>query len=230
MKTIKNIFLLIVITLISTIKMSAQNTEQDAKLGNELDSFSYAIGYSVASNLVKSGVDTLAYDELVEGFKAFLNREEPKIEESKINDIIQSYLGSLAQKQHGGNMKEGEDFLAANAKKDGVLTTASGLQYKIITAGTGATPVDGDNVTTHYTGKLIDGTIFDSSVQRGEPTSFGVNQVIAGWTEALKLMPAGSKWELYIPHTLAYGDRDMGNIKPFSCLIFELELISITPK
>jgi FKBP-type peptidyl-prolyl cis-trans isomerase len=230
MKTIKSIFLVIILTAISTLKMSAQNTEQDVNQANSLDSFSYAIGYSVASNLVKSGVDTLAYEQLVEGFKDFLTRQQPKIDEAKINDVIQNYLGNLAKSKHEGNLTEGETFLAENAKKEGVQTTATGLQYKVLTVGTGAKPVDGDNVTTHYTGRLIDGSIFDSSVQRGEPTSFGVNQVIPGWTEALKLMPAGSKWELYIPYNLAYGERDMGNIKPFSCLIFELELISIAPQ
>lgn len=210
--------------------MSAQNTQSEVNLNNDLDSFSYAIGYSVASNLAKSGVDSLGYEALVEGFRNFLESSQPKVEVSEINNIIQNYLGSVAKKAHQGNIEAGEKFLAENAKKDGVKTTASGLQYKVLVEGTGATPVDGDQVTTHYTGRLIDGTIFDSSVQRGEPTSFGVNQVIPGWTEALKLMKAGSKWELYIPYNLAYGERDMGTIKPYSCLIFEIELISVAPK
>lgn len=126
------------------------------------------------------------------------------------------------------NTEEGAAFLAKNGKEDGVTTTASGLQYKVITAGAGATPTASDTVTTHYTGKLIDGTVFDSSVQRGQPSSFPVGGVIAGWTEALQLMKVGDKWELYIPSGLAYGERGAGGaIGPNSTLIFEIELISI---
>ena len=229
MKTVKNLIATAIITL-STLNMSAQNTKSELKLDTELDSFSYAIGYSVASNLAKSGVDTLGYEALVEGFKDFLENGEAKVSPADINGVIQGYLETKAQKAFSGNMEAGATFLAENAKKEGVVTTPSGLQYKVLVNGSGPKPVDGDNVTTHYTGKLIDGTIFDSSVQRGEPTSFGVNQVIAGWTEALKLMTPGSKWELYIPYNLAYGERDMGTIKPYSCLIFEIELISIAGK
>ena len=123
--------------------------------------------------------------------------------------------------------KENEDFLVANKSKEGIQTTESGLQYRIIKAGKGALPTKESKVTVHYKGTLIDGTQFDSSYDRNEPTTFGVNQVIAGWTEALTLMPAGSKWELYIPQELAYGSRDMGTIKPFSTLIFEVELLKI---
>jgi FKBP-type peptidyl-prolyl cis-trans isomerase FklB len=127
--------------------------------------------------------------------------------------------------------KLGAEFLAANAKKEGVVTLPSGLQYKVITAGTGAMAVDGDQVTTHYTGKFIDGKVFDSSVSRGEPATFGVNQVIKGWTEALKLMPEGSKWELYIPYDLAYGAQGRPpQIPQYSMLIFEIELLDVVGK
>jgi FKBP-type peptidyl-prolyl cis-trans isomerase FklB len=147
----------------------------------------------------------------------------------------QAYLQSTMQKrqqaklaeQYKGNKVAGELFLAENQKKPGVITTASGLQYEVIIKGTGAIPTDTNSVKVHYHGTLLDSTVFDSSINRNEPAVFGVNQVIPGWTEALKLMPVGSKYKLYIPQHLAYGDKDQGTIKPFSTLIFEVELISI---
>lgn len=124
--------------------------------------------------------------------------------------------------------KEGVDFLAANAKKEGVKTTASGLQYKVLTQGTGAIPTASDEVKVNYEGRLVDGKVFDSSYKRGEPATFKANQVIKGWTEALTMMPVGSKWELYIPYNLAYGERGAGqDIKPYSALIFTVELLDI---
>jgi len=132
------------------------------------------------------------------------------------------------EQQTKAQAKIGELFLAENAKKDGITVTDSGLQYEIITAGTGEKPTATSRVKTHYHGTLIDGTVFDSSVQRGEPIDFPVNGVIAGWTEALQLMPVGSKWRLYIPHNLAYGERGAGaGIAPFSALIFDVELLDI---
>ena len=144
-----------------------------------------------------------------------------------LNTTMQKLQEKRMQEQNGPNKAAGEVFLKENAKKAGVVTTASGLQYEVIKKGTGALPTDTSRVKVHYHGTLIDGTVFDSSVDRGEPAVFGVNQVIKGWTEALKLMPVGSKYKLYIPQELAYGSQNMGNIKPFSALIFEVELISI---
>ena len=131
------------------------------------------------------------------------------------------------EKLYGANREAGQKFLAENKTKPGVVTTASGLQYKIITEGTGEKPTASQKVKVDYEGRLIDGKVFDSSYQRGQPATFGVTQVIAGWTEALQLMPVGSKWELYIPYELAYGDRETGNIKPYSALIFTVELKGI---
>ena len=131
------------------------------------------------------------------------------------------------EKNYGANKKAGEDFLAANKAKPGIVTTASGLQYKIVKAGTGAIPSDTSKVKVNYKGTLIDGTEFDSSYKRKEPATFVANQVIKGWTEALKLMPVGSKWIIYVPQNLAYGSRDAGQIKPFSTLVFEVELLEI---
>ena len=123
--------------------------------------------------------------------------------------------------------KAGREFLAANAKKPGIITTPSGLQYEVLTQGTGDVPQKTDKVKVHYEGKLIDGTVFDSSIQRGEPAVFGLNQVIKGWTEGLSLMPVGSKWRLYVPQELGYGERQAGKIPPYSTLIFDVELLGI---
>ena len=131
------------------------------------------------------------------------------------------------EKQYGDNKAQGEAFLASIAATEGVVKTESGLCYKVITEGKGAVPTLTDKVKVHYRGTLIDGTEFDSSYSRNEPTTFGANQVIAGWTEALTMMPVGSKWMLYIPQELAYGSRDLGTIKPFSTLVFEVELLEI---
>lgn len=144
-----------------------------------------------------------------------------------VNSTMQRLQQAKMASQYGANKAAGEKFLAENKTKAGVTTTASGLQYEVIKKGTGALPTDTAQVKVHYHGTLIDGTVFDSSVDRGEPATFGVNQVIKGWTEALKLMPVGSKYKLYIPQELAYGPAEQGNIKPYSALIFEVELIEI---
>lgn len=144
-----------------------------------------------------------------------------------LSATMQKLQAMKLEKTYGPNKKAGEDFLAKNKTKAGVITTASGLQYEVIKKGNGPLPTDTSRVKVHYHGTLIDGTVFDSSVDRKEPAVFGVNQVIKGWTEALKLMPVGSKYKLYIPQELAYGAADQGTIKPFSTLIFEVELISI---
>ncbi len=144
-----------------------------------------------------------------------------------VNSTMQRLQQAKMASQYGANKAAGEKFLAENKTKAGVTTTASGLQYEVIKKGTGTLPTDTAQVKVHYHGTLIDGTVFDSSVDRGEPATFGVNQVIKGWTEALKLMPVGSKYKLYIPQELAYGPAEQGNIKPYSALIFEVELIEI---
>ncbi len=140
---------------------------------------------------------------------------------------MQYYNRVKMERQYGPNKAQGEAFLAENAKKDSVQTTASGLQYKVITKGTGAVPTATSRVKVNYEGRLIDGTVFDSSYKRKQPATFGCNQVIKGWTEALTMMPVGSKWEIYIPQELGYGDREAGKIKPFSALIFTVELLGI---
>lgn len=162
---------------------------------------------------------------------AFLNivlGKESAIDKEQAKAIQDAFQKKQLMLQYGDNKKQGEEFLAENAKNDSVKTTASGLQYKVIKEGTGAVPADSSRVKVDYEGRLIDGTVFDSSIERGEPTEFVANQVIKGWTEALTMMPVGSEWEVYIPQELAYGERTAGpSIKPFSALIFKIKLIDI---
>lgn len=173
----------------------------------------------VDMDLIKQG--------LVNGLRGSKLTMTPEEAQMYVNSTMQRLQQAKMASQYGANKKAGEEFLAANKAKAGVTTTASGLQYEVIKKGTGAIPTDTTKVKVHYHGTLIDGTVFDSSVNRGEPATFGVNQVIKGWTEALKLMPVGSKYKLYIPQELAYGPADQGQIKPYSALIFEVELIAI---
>ncbi len=177
-------------------------------------------------------------DQLLAGLIGVLKKGETAISKPDAGILLQQEIEAARKAQMAKQEEElkiqykdsiavGEKFLADNAKREGVITLPSGLQYEILKKGTGAIPTDTNTVKVHYHGTLINGTVFDSSVDRGEPTSFGVNQVIKGWTEALKLMPVGSKWRLYVPHDLAYGSQDRGTIKPFSTLIFDVELLNI---
>ncbi|MBB4034484.1 FKBP-type peptidyl-prolyl cis-trans isomerase FklB [Dysgonomonas hofstadii] len=179
---------------------------------------------------------TINMDAFVAAFTSSLKDEKMLIENT--DDLVQNAAMKAQQAneakkaedlkaQYATQIAEGDQFMAENKTKDGVIALPNGLQYKVITMGTGEIPTASDRVTVHYKGTLLDGTVFDSSIDRGEPATFGVGQVIKGWTEALLLMPVGSKWILYIPYDLAYGSRDQGTIKPFSNLIFEVELIDI---
>ncbi len=168
--------------------------------------------------LIKQGLinGMLGYDQMsASEAQNYLNVTMQQLQEKKNEEL------------YGENRRQGEEFLAENKTKEGVVTTESGLQYKVIKMGKGKKPSATDRVKVHYHGTLVDGTVFDSSVNRGEPATFGVNQVIKGWTEALQLMPVGSKWTLYIPYNLAYGAQNTGTIKPYSALIFEVELLGI---
>ena len=164
---------------------------------------------------------------LINGLKGSTVQMKPEEAQMYLQTTMQKLQEQKMERQFGANKTAGEKFLATNKSKAGVITTASGLQYEVIKKGNGPLPTDTSRVKVHYHGTLIDGTTFDSSIDRGEPAVFGVNQVIKGWTEALKLMPVGSKYKLYIPQELAYGGQDQGAIKPFSVLIFDLELVSI---
>jgi FKBP-type peptidyl-prolyl cis-trans isomerase FklB len=164
---------------------------------------------------------------LINGLRGSKIQMTPAEAQTYLQTTMQALQTKKMEAQYGPNRTAGEKFLAENAKKPGVITTASGLQYEILKKGTGPLPTSTNTVKVHYHGTLIDGTVFDSSVERKEPATFPVNQVIKGWTEALQLMPVGSKFKLYVPQQLAYGDKDQGKIKPFSMLIFEVELLSI---
>lgn len=204
------------------------------EFSNQMDSVSYAVGVLVAQNFKSQNV-TLNPDMVAKGFASVVKGDKLSMTEAECQNVMNSFMmknqerqAAESAKQFFPNKEAGEKFLAENKKKDSVVTTASGLQYKIIKMGTGPKPVATDKVKTHYHGTLIDGTVFDSSVQRGEPISFPVNGVIPGWVEALQLMPVGSKWKLFIPQELAYGIRGGGQtIKPYSALVFEVELLEI---
>lgn len=193
-----------------------------------MEKVSYALGMSIANNLMASGIKNLNTEEFVKAIKASLAGEQPAMSVVEAQQVLNDYFTKLQEEQTAAVKAEGKAFLAENAKKEGVVTLPSGLQYKVLNAGTGATPKASDSVECHYEGRLIDGSVFDSSYQRGETATFGVTQVIAGWVEALQLMKEGDKWQLYIPYNLAYGERGAGaQIPPYATLIFDVELVKV---
>ena len=184
-----------------------------------MDKVSYALGLSIGNNFQNSGIKDLQVEDFVQGLKDVL---------TEAKQVINDYFMKLQQEKLEINKKAGEEFLSINKHKAGVVELPSGLQYEVLKNGTGAKPTANDKVKCHYHGTLINGQVFDSSVQRGEPAVFGVSQVIPGWVEALQLMPVGSKWRLFIPSNLAYGERGAGEaIEPNSTLIFDVELLDI---
>lgn len=212
--------------------MAAEKKE----LKTQKEKASYAIGLDIGNSLKKSNLE-IDNASLNKGIKDALSGGKPLMTEQEMKETITALQKDMQAKQQAQakvagekNKKEGEEFLAANKKKDGVVTLPSGLQYKVIKSGTGKTPKATDSVTVHYRGTLIDGTEFDSSYKRNQAATFPVNGVIAGWTEALQLMKEGDKWQLFIPSNLAYGERGAGStIGPNSVLIFEVELMSVNP-
>ena len=193
-----------------------------------MDKLSYAIGMSMASNLVNSGLKQIDVESFVKAFTEVINNTTPSMSPQEANQLLQDFFSKRQDEMLSNNLESGRAFLEENKKKENVVTLDSGLQYEILTKGTGAIPKATDSVKCHYHGTLLDGTVFDSSVQRGQPAVFGVNQVIKGWVEALQLMPVGSKWKLYVPSELAYGEQGAGgSIEPNSALIFEVELLGI---
>ncbi|MCB9245909.1 MAG: FKBP-type peptidyl-prolyl cis-trans isomerase [Flavobacteriales bacterium] len=195
-------------------------------LEDPIDSISYALGLSIAQNLQQLGVDSIDMVQLTQGIQDALTGS-PDMDPQTANEIVGKYLQQKQMQQALVAQKNAHEYMSHHKYAEGVKVTKSGLHYQVIKQGEGAIPKDGDKVRTHYTGKLTNGTIFDSSVQRGTPAEFELDRVIPGWTEALKMMPVGSKWILTIPPDLAYGSRNMGNIPPYSVLIFEIELLDI---
>lgn len=193
-----------------------------------MDKISYALGLSMGQNLMSSGVESLNYADLAEGIKDVLEKQKPQISYQEAQQVLNTFFQELEQKVAGAAKAAGEKFLAENAKREGVKTTPSGLQYEVLEATIGQKPKATDKVKVHYEGTLTDGTVFDSSYKRGEPITFGLNQVIAGWTEGLQLMSIGSKYKLYIPYQLGYGAQGAGgSIPPYAALIFTVELLGI---
>ena len=193
-----------------------------------MDKFSYAIGLGIGQNLLSMGAQGINVVDFAQAIADVLNGKETAISHNEAREIVNKYFMELEEKMNAENIEKGKAFLEENAKKEGVITLPSGLQYQVITEGNGKKPSATDKVKCHYEGTLIDGTLFDSSIKRGQPAVFGVNQVIKGWVEALQLMSEGSKWRLFIPSELGYGAQQAGEmIPPHSTLIFEVELIEV---
>lgn len=219
-------------------KLKAQRTEMQNKLNayekakhvnlqDSLQNFSYAFGVSIGNNLKTIGFDSISYNAFSVALKDAMKGKE-KIDLGDAQRIIQSTVQEVQEKDAKIKSEEGDKFLTENGKRPEVVTTSSGLQYEILKKGEGAIPTVSDRIKIHYTGMLTDGTIFDSSVERGTPAIFGVTQVIKGWQEALQLMPVGSKWMVFIPQDIAYGSRGSnGVIPPYAALMFEMELLGI---
>ena len=193
-----------------------------------MDKLSYALGLSMGNNFKSSGIQTLSVTDFANGVKAVYEGEKPEMTYDEAKQVINDFFTQMQREVNDRNRAEGETFLAENKKKSGVVVLPSGLQYEVLTEGKGKKPAATDRVQCHYHGTLINGEVFDSSIERGEPAVFGVSQVIPGWVEALQLMPEGSKWRLFIPSDLAYGENGAGGkIAPNSTLIFDVELLKV---
>jgi FKBP-type peptidyl-prolyl cis-trans isomerase FklB len=219
-----SIYLIIALFIINTTtkSMNAQ------KLNDEVDSVSYSLGVNIGEN-IKSQFPDIDLKNFESGIEDVLSeKKQPKIEGQDAQKVIQEYFTKQQAKASEGKIEEGKAFLAENGKRKEVITLESGLQYEIITSAEGPKPTLNDQVTTHYHGTLLDGTVFDSSVERGQPATFPVSGVIKGWTEALQLMSVGAKWRLYVPYDLAYGEKGASaQIGPYTTLIFDVELLKI---
>lgn len=194
-----------------------------------MDKFSYAIGMGIAQQLVSmNAAQHIDVDVFAQALKDVFGKEKTQMTFVEARDLVNKYFSEMEAKMNAENIAKGKAFLEENKKREGVVTLPSGLQYEVLKEGNGKKPTANDRVKCHYEGTLIDGTVFDSSVKRGVPAVFGVSQVIQGWVEALQLMNEGSKWRLYIPSELAYGDQQAGElIPPHSTLIFDVELLQI---
>lgn len=216
----KSMFFLIALTIATAASAQELKTQQD--------SLSYALGVLWGQNIKQQGFNEINTTVFAASVQEVLKGGQTKLDIKAANDIVRGQMNKAKEAAKKKNMSEGEAFLTKNAARPGVVTLPSGLQYEVLVEGTGAIPKSSDQVSVHYTGTLIDGTVFDSSVQRGEPATFPVTGVIKGWVEALQLMKVGSKWKLFIPQQLAYGERGAGGqIGPFATLVFEVELLGI---
>lgn len=221
---------LILLSSLSVFLFSCSNNSgvSVSSLNSEIDSVSYSLGVSVASNIKAQKMEDINAPAVAQAFNDVFKGNDLMIEEADANQALQIYFTNLSKKMNDANLEEGQAFLSENVQRSEVITTESGLQYEVLVLGDGPKPAATDFVKVHYHGTLLDGTVFDSSVDRGEPAEFPVNGVISGWVEALQLMSVGSKYKLFIPSGLAYGERGAGaQIGPNSTLIFEVELLEI---
>jgi len=222
----KKINLLILSIAVIFSSCSKDNTYK--KPETEMEKVSYSLGVNMASSVKSQGLESIDANAVAKAFNDVFEGKDLDISEEESMSILQEFFGKIQAEKSAKANEAGKTYLAENAKKEGVTTTESGLQYEVINSGKGAKPNPSDQVTVHYHGTLLDGTVFDSSVDRGEPATFGVTQVIKGWTEALQLMSIGDKWKLTIPSDLAYGDQGAGGmIGPGATLVFEVELLGI---
>ncbi len=222
----KKINLLIISIALLLSSCTNNNTYKTPE--TEMEKVSYSLGVNVATGVKAQGLDTIDANAVAKAFKDVFEGNDLDISEEESMKVLQDYFGKLQAEKSAKANEAGVAYLAENGAKEGVITTESGLQYEILKSGNGAKPTTNDQVTVHYHGMLTDGTVFDSSVDRGEPATFGVTQVIKGWTEALQLMSIGDKWKLTIPSNLAYGDQGAGGmIGPGATLVFEVELLGI---
>jgi FKBP-type peptidyl-prolyl cis-trans isomerase FklB len=233
-------YLATIMTVVVLVPAVAQKSKADKKekkedqakaiaLASSLDSVSYGLGVLFGNNLIQSGFSGIDTKLMMAAIDQMLAKQKTLVDETKANEVVGNYFRNQQQAKGAQNLKAGRDWLEKNKKDSGVVVLPSGLQYKIIKNGTGPKPSATDKVSVHYHGMLIDGKVFDSSVERGEPITLSVNGVIEGWKEALPMMPVGSKWKLFIPSELAYGDRQMQGspIEANSVLVFDVELLSI---
>lgn len=192
-----------------------------------MDKFSYGLGLGIAQQLSQMGAE-ISVDDFAQAIRDVLEGKETAISFAEAQQIVNAHFAEMEKQAHAAAIEQGEMFLKMNKERTGVVTLESGLQYEVLSSGTGRKPKATDRVRCHYEGRLVDGTLFDSSIQRDEPAVFGVNQVIAGWVEALQLMSEGDKWKLFIPYNLGYGEQGAGGaIPPYSTLVFEVELLEV---
>lgn len=224
--------ILTIASIVSVIAFAGCNGQQmtsgEVELNNQIDSVSYSLGLNIAQNIKSQGMEEVNVEAIAKAFRDVFNDEPTQVDASQAGMILNTYFQNLQANQAAANQEANEAFLEENGQRAEVTELPSGLQYEVLEEGSGPVPGEDNRVKVHYHGTNIDGTVFDSSVERGEPVEFGVTEVIPGWTEALQMMPVGSKWKIYVPSGLAYGERGAGQqIQPYATLIFEIELIEI---
>ena len=222
-----SVLVILTLSLTGCDSNNVSKEEYAPNLSNKLDTISYLYGYVQGKNLTQQGLEDIEYSVFLGAMNEAIAGEETKVDMIEGGKIVRDFITEQREKMGEENLSAAEDFLAKNKDKEGVKTTASGLQYEILQEGEGDSPLINDRVSVHYEGKLLNGEVFDSSLKKGVPASFAVNRVVRGWTEALQLMKVGSKYKLYVPPSLGYGERGSQTIGPNELLIFEVELLGV---